>query len=1091
MKKYVDPNTLAEYTEQICSKRGTSDGFKAAILAQIRKMKEIYGDKIPSDDFLHMFGQQYESLKTGYKKQPVDIEEFLLSVEYMSLKGTIRQKVLDTLVDIFGKHNHCYEVTLSGCVDLDSYILEADGNISKLGKKLGKFKDVSICDKAIFSEKSDGGSYSGLKQVTELKLQNGRKIKLTPDHKVEIVRDGILKWEQAGNIKNSDLVRCPRFWKTNPKIKMSEDFAFFLGCWSCDGSSSNTRARINSSNREYITVLHGILKKYGFDNYLKDRGNVLELNVCRAKTSGFLNLLDEYNMFAVPCKEVDIPEQVLTSDNNAVAGFLRGVWASDGVLYTPDNNTPSVRISLISKVFIEKLQYILLRFGIQSHYNKLPPNLKTRHPNAVYILNIYGSDNLEKFCNIIGDIPGRKDRVEKIKKYVSNRNRNSNVDLAPVLYTTLRDILKRHKVLVWKLPKWKNLATACCTRKYPTMDTFNLFCNHFKHIPEVADLWNSVDQNSVFVRVVSNVLLDLPVQTGDIGVPAINKFIANGISVHNSTRWGKTYLTCCAFAYHVYKLSCLYNPQTHYHLAPGSEIVFLMQSVKEDKARRNFHEFRGMIASSEYFKKHFPPQGKAVNYAIFPHSIKVKPAPATSTAGISENVFSAFIDEANFMKIVKGSPNQGLNEGYYDQATKIYYTIKDRIQNQFKDFETGEWPGKLYLSSSANHKEDFIQTKKKEHEQLVKQGKKSHIYVADYALWEVKDVNKSGEKFWVQMPTENDAGRILDKKPSIMNDDIIEVPIELRDQFEQNLHDAIRNVAGRPLERESKFIPSSALTENIENYNKYYDGNQIFSVQEVNINDVDNLNSILNLPFIKSIDQYGVFHSHLDMSVSHDSAGLSISATMGSKTIESRQRYDLDTGEYVVEDEYTAPLYVVFGLLRINPPRSGQIELERMCKLYFALKEQLTNLRSMSADYAYSTFISQAIRKAGIKTSPQSVDKNSDPYVETKTAFMGTRLWVPDHEKLKEEIKNVNMNLITGKIDHSILGSKDVADAVAGGIYVLSKRKATYKKQGEPPSLKEMLKAAKEPEPEQKSTRPSSGNRTAGWQSRRGRRRKL
>jgi hypothetical protein len=212
---------------------------------------------------------------------------------------------------------------------------------------------------------------------------------------------------------------------------------------------------------------------------------------------------------------------------------------------------------------------------------------------------------------------------------------------------------------------------------------------------------------------------------------------------------------------------------------------------------------------------------------------------------------------------------------------------------------------------------------------------------------------------------------------------------------------------------------------------------------------------------------------------------------MGSKTIESRQRYDLDTGEYVVEDEYTAPLYVVFGLLRVNPPRSGQIELERMWKLYFALKEQLTNLRSMSADYAYSTTISQVLKKAGIKTSQQSVDKSSDPYIEIKTAFTEGRLWIPDHEKLKEEIKNVVMDATKGKINHHVLGSKDVADSVAGGIYVLSKRKATYKKQGEPPSLKEMLKAAKEPEPEQKSTRPSSGNRTAGWQSRRGRRRKL
>src|SRR6056297_2663949 len=99
---------------------------------------------------------------------------------------------------------------------------------------------------------------------------------------------------------------------------------------------------------------------------------------------------------------------------------------------------------------------------------------------------------------------------------------------------------------------------------------------------------NSVDFDSVYDKIVENNEINEPIPTGDIGVPKASKFIANGISVHNSLRYGKTYFACGALAYHVYKLSCLYNPQTHYKLAPGSEIVFIMQSVKEDKARRNF-----------------------------------------------------------------------------------------------------------------------------------------------------------------------------------------------------------------------------------------------------------------------------------------------------------------------------------------------------------------------------------------------------------------------------------------------------------------------------------------------------------------------
>lgn len=36
----------------------------------------------------------------------------------------------------------------------------------------------------------------------------------------------------------------------------------------------------------------------------------------------------------------------------------------------------------------------------------------------------------------------------------------------------------------------------------------------------------------------------------------------------------------------------------------------------------------------------------------------------------------------------------------------------------------------------------------------------------------------SGKKFWVQIPTELDGGCILREKPSIMTEDVIEVPIE-------------------------------------------------------------------------------------------------------------------------------------------------------------------------------------------------------------------------------------------------------------------------------------------------------------------------
>jgi len=107
-----------------------------------------------------------------------------------------------------------------------------------------------------------------------------------------------------------------------------------------------------------------------------------------------------------------------------------------------------------------------------------------------------------------------------------------------------------------------------------------------------------------------------------------------------------------------------------------------------------------------------------------------------------------------------------------------------------------------------------------------------------------------------------------------------------------------------------------------------------------------------------------------------------------------------------------------------------------------------------------------------------------------KTALAESRLWLPEHLTLKEEVKELRQDLSTGKIDHPPYLSKDIADAVAGSVFKLSLRKATFKKHGTPPTLQEMVSMLRSDERKEtknkKRSRPKSGNRPANWQ--RGRR---
>ncbi len=79
-----------------------------------------------------------------------------------------------------------------------------------------------------------------------------------------------------------------------------------------------------------------------------------------------------------------------------------------------------------------------------------------------------------------------------------------------------------------------------------------------------------------------------------------------------------------------------------------------------------------------------------------------------------------------------------------------------------------------------------------------------------------------------------------------------------------------------------------------------------------------------------------------------------------------------------------------------------------------------------------------------------------------------------------------NFCLKGGEVVHN---SKDVSDSVAGTVYVLSKRKATYKKTDKPKQLHEMRKEAGEEKKQldrpRFGTRPRSHNRPRKWQRRR------
>ena len=270
---------------------------------------------------------------------------------------------------------------------------------------------------------------------------------------------------------------------------------------------------------------------------------------------------------------------------------------------------------------------------------------------------------------------------------------------------------------------------------------------------------------------------------------------------------GKNYFADMALAYIVYDLSSYYSPQVEFGLAPGSDIIFMLQSKTVKLAKRVvFGQFSSRLALSPYFRGHFAPDPRVRTELRFPSDVTVMPVSSTDAAALGMNIFGGIIDELSFMARIQRSKKAGHESQVYDQAEKLYTTVIRRMESRFMIL--GKIPGKLFLLGAANHPQDFISRKIKEAEGL--QAGEGHcpLYVMCLAQWESLPEDRfSGEKFRIELPSEQSMGRVLpDGEEASVDAEVKKVPIEYKLRFEQDFVGSLRDFGGVPVGEYGKFI---------------------------------------------------------------------------------------------------------------------------------------------------------------------------------------------------------------------------------------------------------------------------------------------
>jgi len=466
-------------------------------------------------------------------------------------------------------------------------------------------------------------------------------------------------------------------------------------------------------------------------------------------------------------------------------------------------------------------------------------------------------------------------------------------------------------------------------------------------------------------------------------------------------------------AYQLYVLSCFESPHATFGLDTASEIVFAFLAVAGNAADTDYSRFYQMLKESPYFNLEFPYNRRLESEMHFPHRIQVVPQINT----IGQNVMGGLIDEVNFGQVIQNS-KRSIDGGTYDQTLTVYNGLARRRKSRF--LGQGTMPGILCLVSSKRYPGEFTDKK------LEEARTDPSIYVYDKRVWDVKpEGTYSGKRFKVFPGS-------VQRKPVVITPEIeielsveekaalIEVPIEYRKEFTDDMIGSLRDIAG------VSTIARHPYFQNVNAVSGCFGQRQSI----LNLEATDFETSQLQF-FAKRIRHPQLPRwAHIDLGVTSDSAGIACGYVP----------------QFVLSpDEIGMMPQVEFDfILRATPPLNGEIKFYKIRKMLMALREAGMNIKWVSFDAFQSVDSIQILRNAGFSTGRQSVDQNAGFYGVLKTAMYANRVKAPQHTVCQTEILRLERDTRTGKIDHPPDGSKDCSDAMAGVVYGLTMRREIW-----------------------------------------------
>lgn len=978
-------------------------------------------------------------------REMVPVEQWLDDEYYMGNLGkSIYRPWKDDLIELFESSNYDTAVVQGGigCLNGSAIVQMADGAFERIETLVNKKFVVNSFDQPQIAI----GVATGTKPLMEIELGNGLRIKATADHKW-MTQDG---WTRTADLNHQHhCIRSPRVIVTAPsRFDISENEAMWAGVLISAGKLHKTNALgiskyiFMKADQERIDIFAELCERIGI-RYQRHNSGVYYISLLERDV---LPIFDKLQI-KDPVGKKSIPNPILQSPNNVLAAFIRGSFISSSITgFVIDSKNTNINLSSKKDQLISDMCLALKRFGIRSKIFKESSPKGFRSWN----LNIRGKTNLLLFSEHISFIkPAIREKFKAVVEILKFKNEKSHADFLPVNYGEALAWTKRHNVSIGKTKyaKWCAKNNADFRVSHPDLKKFfELWPHMMAHAYEIF-----YDNDTIWEEVRSVTNLGISEETFDLIVPEDNSFLAFGVLSHNS---GKSTFSHLAVLRMLYEASCLKNPAVSYGLSPNSIIGFCSLAKSKETARRVvFEQLAAKIQESPYFKYEFPPIKDVKDEIIFPKGLAIICGSSTDTSIIGMNIFGGIIDEVNFWgKVKKSNLNYGKNWGSESKSGRLFDSVRRRMKSRY--VKKGKLPGIIMLISSKTTKDSFTEQFIRKEQAL---GNNS-TFVRDRSILDMKRDSFGSKTFRVLIGSIDYASRILidGEDVSHMKEAmIVEIPEDFRVDFESNLEEALRDIAGVSTIAISNFISK------VDKINEMVDPGRAHPFQCALMDDPNIWDSrkpykinwdLLcdrkpNGDWIPKLNPDAPRHIHFDPGYTGDAFGMAIGHIGGMMPVQQ-------SGEIT---EYQ-PIFVIDFLLSIQGNKEEEVLNSRVRQLCYEFSDHGFHIAEFSMDTYQSREMIQQLEQNGFKAGIYSVDtgnsskgenvvttavgripKAKQAYWYLRSAIYENRVRCYDYPILLGELRRLEDGV--EKVDHPEGESKDLADALAGVVWTLFRSK--------------------------------------------------